>query len=378
LTNPSYGVSSAARAAEWGRNHGLGGVITWAENEWYKLNPPPTGGKPPAHTFNAKAHAGTGVTATCPNALAIPPRMVSAATPPIAGEGVWAPVGRLSAGCSALYETFVRPDAIHTSYVAGVVWMDPMLVSATLYSGSQIPGGGPYANSAPIKSTEAMTLISAFNAGFRMQDAQGGYYTDQKMVIPLVPGKASAVIYKNGTMDIGAWDTDVQMNKNVVSVRQNLDLIVNDAKPVPGLLANDHSQWGVTVGGAAYVWRSGMGITKNGAIVYVAGPSLSINVLADLLIRAGAVRGMEMDINADWVQYSTYSPPVGQPASPSNGVPLMASMAAGSQGPSRYFQTWWVRDFYTMSARYGATAKMPSTPTLVLPTVTTTTAPKKK
>jgi hypothetical protein len=31
LHNPSYGVSYSARAAEWGRQHGLGGFVTWVE-----------------------------------------------------------------------------------------------------------------------------------------------------------------------------------------------------------------------------------------------------------------------------------------------------------------------------------------------------------
>jgi Phosphodiester glycosidase len=370
LTNPSYGVSSSARFAEWGRQHGIGGVVTWLEKEWYAHHQPPKGGKPPAGAFDAKAHVGTGITASCPNALPMPSTIASPASPQLSGEGTWHAAGRLVASCSALYEAFVRPDAVHTSYVVGVVWMDTKLLSPTLYSGSQIPGGGPYANTAPIKPSAAMTLVSAFNAGFRMGDANGGYYTDGREVVPLVPGSASAVIYKNGTMNIGAWGTDVKMTPDVVSVRQNLDLIVSDAKPVPGLDQADNKRWGATLGGSAYVWRSAMGITANGAVVYVAGPGMSITALADILVRAGAIRGMELDINADWVQYSIYSPPAGQPASPANGVPLMSSMAAGSQGPSRYFQTWWVRDFFTMSAKYPANGTMSSSP------ITSTTSKK--
>jgi hypothetical protein len=360
LTNPSLGVSLSARFAEWGREHGVGGFITWAENEWYLHHPPPKGGRPPAGAFNVRAHIGTGITASCPNALPIPPTITSPATPALAGEGTWHAAGRLSASCSSLYEAFVRPDAVHTSYVVGVVWMDTKLLSATLYSGSQIPGGGPFTNTAPITETAAATLTSAFNAGFRMGDSQGGYFTDGKAVVPLVANGASAVIYKDGSMNIGSWGNEVSMTPNVVSVRQNLDLIVDHGAPVPGLNQADNTKWGATLGGSAYVWRSAMGITSNGALVYVGGPGMSITALADILVRAGAVRGMELDINADWVQYSIYTPAVGQLASPANGVPLLSSMAAGSAGPARYFQTWWVRDFFTMSARYPANGTMSS------------------
>ena len=51
-------------------------------------------------------------------------------------------------GMPAVYETMLRPDAIHTSYVVGVAWMDTKLLKATLYSGSAIPGGGPYTHTA--------------------------------------------------------------------------------------------------------------------------------------------------------------------------------------------------------------------------------------
>ncbi|NNN22051.1 MAG: hypothetical protein HKL80_08645 [Acidimicrobiales bacterium] len=222
-------------------------------------------------------------------------------------------------------------------------------MKATLYSGSYIPGYGPWQNSAPIQGSATNTLVAAFNAGFRMQDAEGGYYNEGREVIPLRNGGASFVIYSNGTVNIGSWNSEVSMKPNVVSVRQNLVLLVDNGKPAADLHSNDTSIWGATVGGTAYVWRSGVGVTANGALLYVAGPGLSITSLANLLIRAGAVRAMEFDINSDWVNYSVYTPstPNGV-ASPSNGSLLLSGMAGGT---SRYFQTWWTRDFITMSAR---------------------------
>ena len=372
LTNQSYGVSYSARFAEWGRDHHMGGLVTWLEKEYNALNPPKKGGKPAKGEINAKAKAVSALPASCKYATEPPKTVVSPAGPNLLGEGIWVGAGRLTAGCPGVWTTTVRPDAVHTSYVAGLAWMDPKLVSFTLYSGSQIPGGGPYSNTAPIKPTAAETLISAFNAGFRIQDAQGGYYTDNKTVSPLRLGAASSVIYRDGTMNIGAWGTDVSMTPQVVSVRQNLDLIVANEKPAAGLTAADNARWGATLGGAATVWRSGMGVTADGAIVYAGGPALTITALADLLIRAGSVRAMELDINTDWVQYSIFSPLVGQPATPANGKPLLSNMAGGGSGPARYFASWWTRDFFTSSARFAATAAMPA------PKATTTTTTTKK
>jgi len=277
--------------------------------------------------------------------------MVPFASPPLAGEGKWVPAGRPVGGIPAVYTTFMRPDAVHTSVIDGVAWMDMKLLAATLYSGSYIPGGGPYRETAPIEPAAARTLVAAFNAGFRMHDANGGYFTEGKMVIPLRTGAASFVIYKNGSVTIGAWGTDATMTPLVVAVRQNLDLLVSDGKPVPGLNANDTTQWGATLGNQVYVTRSGIGITKDGALVYVGGPDLNITDLANLLVRAGAVRAMELDINTDWVNYATFAPstPSGT-ASPANATDLLP--LADMSGPAtRYFDTWWARDFFTMAAR---------------------------
>jgi len=162
--------------------------------------------------------------------------MKSPAKHPLPGEGVWHVAGRETAnGIPTMYEAFVRPDAVHTSYVVGVAWMDPTLLTAQLYSGSYIPGGGPYKYTAPVSALASKTLVAAFNAGFRIQDSNGGYYTDGKNVVPLVNNAASVVIYRDGTMTMGSWGTQVWMSNQVASVRQNLDLIVNHGKAVAGL-----------------------------------------------------------------------------------------------------------------------------------------------
>ena len=237
---------------------------------------------------------------------------------------------------------------MHTSYVVGAAWMDTKLLKATLYSGSQIPGGGPYLHSAPVQASAASGLVAAFNAGFLMSTANGGYYTDRRTVVPLRArrGLLRGLCQRHGNRrklgDRRLHDPEV------VAVRQNLDLLVVNGQPAPGLNAADTSKWGFTLGNRVYVWRSGLGVTADGALVYVGGPGLNISDLADLLIRAGAVRAMELDINTDWVNFASYTPasPTGT-ATPANGVDLLPGMAGS---PDRYFEPWWSRDFITMSS----------------------------
>jgi len=350
MTNPGLGTSVPTRLAEWARLHGGGSIVTGAENLWYSHHPPPVGGKPPTGAIPSNA----GLKLTAPTSLAVPhlpvPSVIPAvATPVIPGEGQWHATGRTVHGVPAVYEAFVRPDPVHTSVVTAVAWMDTKLLSATLYSGSTIPGDGPWLHTAPVSTQSAGTLVASFNAGFLMSNAEGGYYTDGRAVIPLRTGAASVVVYRDGAVTVGQWGRDVSMTPDVVSVRQNLNLLVDGGQPVAGLNANDTTQWGYTLAGNVYVWRSGLGVTANGALVYVGGPDLNIVDLANVLARAGAVRAMELDINTDWVNLATFAPstPTGL-AAPSNGTDLLSTMAGT---PQRYFESWWSRDFFTMSAR---------------------------
>ncbi len=348
LTNPALGSSYGARAAEWFREHGGASIVTWTENWWYSHHQPKVGGALPKGTIHAPAATSTTTPVATVAHLPSPAPIVPLASPPVAGEGQWTPAGRLVHGIPALYTTELRPSAIHTSYVVSVAWMDSKLLRATLYSGSQIPGGGPYPHTAPISPTDATSLVSAFNAGFLMSDANGGYYTDNRAVIPLRDGAASFVVYKDGSSTVGQWGRDVTMTSNVASVRQNLILLVDRGQPTPTVSDGNSSQWGAALHGGLYVWRSALGVTANGALVYVGGPGLSISDLATIMVRAGAVRAMEMDINTDWVNYSYFTPatPNGL-ATPANGTLLQSGMTGGT---GRFFASWWTRDFITMSA----------------------------
>ena len=267
---------------------------------------------------------------------------------------MWTAAGRPVDGMPAVFEAELVPPG--DTQAAGIAWMDTRLLSARLYSGSGSPGGGPYKFTAPIQATQAQTLVAAFNGGFKMNAAQGGYYTEGRVVVPLVAGAASLVIYANGSATIGAWGADVSMAPNVVAVRQNLVPLVAGGQPTSQATSPDWQSWGSTCGatscsstvpGIENQWRSGAGVTANGALVYAAGPALSPLQLAQLLVQAGVIRGMELDINPNWPAFATYDPSAANGlAAPSNGSSLQPSSV---QNAATFFDPLWARDFITMS-----------------------------
>jgi hypothetical protein len=190
--------------------------------------------------------------------------------------------------------------------------------------------------------------VVAFNGGFLLKDTKGGYYAEGRYAAPLQNGAASLVIYKSGAINIVKWGRDAAMTPSVSSVRQNLVLLIDNGKIAPNVSATDNYRWGIALNQVVDTWRSGVGITANGALVYAYGP-MNVLDLANVLLRAGVVRAMTLDMNPAWTDFAIYKPASASGlASPSNGVGLLSNTV---NGPSRFFGAAYSRDFVTLSAR---------------------------
>lgn len=297
--------STAARLAEWGRDHGFDPVITWLEKETYR--PPPTGGEPaggiaaPAgevdthHTHRSRPGHNSEPGLPAPHNLA-----PLAHAPALPGEGVWHPVTTVH-GHPAVEVASIRPDPEHTSFVAGLMWMDPTFVQGQLHPGTMDPGGKWHAPNHLTPELGAK-VVAVFNAGFRLNGAsEGGYYSEGRTAVPLRNGAASLVLNNDGSASVGSWNQEVHMGPQVASVRQNLVMLVDGGRVNPTCASGGTAEWGSTIGQVAFIHRSGFGVTADGAEVYVGGPALSVCTLGNLLAAAGVVRGMELDINPNWV-----------------------------------------------------------------------------
>jgi hypothetical protein len=371
-----------AKWADWLRAHHAGFLAQHFEEIYYSLTAPPKGGRPKAlnHVPGTVGGAattsspgagttgttapgsptsttsGTGTTATSTTdpttttttrpGLAPPHRVPLLVQPALSGEGSWAATGPLVRGAPTMYVAQFRADTVYTSEITSAVWMDPKLLRIRLVPGYTEPGG-TWSHPPYVTPAELPRLVAAFNGGFRFQDARGGFYLDGITKVPLVNGAASFVIYKDGQVNIGEWGRDIVMGPHVEAVLQNVVLLVDHGQLAPSATYTDNAIWGYTLGGGYVVPRAGIGITADGALVYVAGPALTAKSLAESLQRAGAVRAMTLDINPEWVTFNFYSHEAGHPSVVS-GTKLYPEM---QRSADRYLPPIWEsRDFFEVLA----------------------------
>ena len=215
-------------------------------------------------------------------------------------------------------------------------------VSFRLHAGSGDPGypalsvlhAGP-----AIGPDEHRRLLAAFNGGFKLSSGVGGYEQEGHVISRLIPGLASLVIDRSGAAAIGVWGHGLpRPGEAVYSVRQNLTPLVNHGRVTAA--AADWGRWGATLGGGEFVARSALGQDAAGRLIYAGSMSASPADLAAALVRAGAVKAMELDINPEWVQLDVARHP---------GHALTAAIP-GQQRPADQYLAGWARDFITVLA----------------------------
>jgi hypothetical protein len=225
--------------------------------------------------------------------------------------------------------------------VAGVAWIDTARTVVSLYAGREepsveLPSRGPL----EVPPRERGRLLATFNSGFKLVDAGGGWALDGHTYAPMRDGQATFVRYADGRYEVTSWRGGPDVPGNVVFARQNLPLIVDGGRPNPNL--SDGPEWGATLGNAVQVWRSGIGVDRHGNLLYAAAEDQTVGSLAAILIHAGAVRAMELDINSYWVSFNTYAQP---------GAREPSKLLEGMERPAERYLTPDDRDFFAVYLR---------------------------
>ncbi|MFI5035065.1 MAG: hypothetical protein ACHQFZ_02535 [Acidimicrobiales bacterium] len=189
-------------------------------------------------------------------------------------------------------------------------------------------------------------VLAVFNGGFKQHDSPGGAMADGLTLEAPVRGRMTIAVDAAGHWAMGVWGAAgfPPAHFRPVSYRQNLGPLVAGGAPTPAASA-PVTTWGSPLGGVPAEPRTGLGVDRNGNLLFVATMSAVLPIqLARALLRAGAVSAMELDINPYW---------------PILGVALRARHhpaggyaigLAGSQHSPTVYDTGWIRDFFVVLA----------------------------
>lgn len=296
------------RTVEWISSHGLKSFVDSVENFYYSLEAPSKGGPGLKRLPKQVGSQLAGIGHAFRVHFYRPPDIAPVIHPALPGEGVWRAPFSADRSDPPVLITSYRPEPAYPQLVAGVAWINRTQTSIVLYPGIEEPSV-PLPNRGPEEVPPSLRykLVATFNSGFKLADSGGGFAINGHAYAPLRNGQATLVRYSNGTMDVIDWTAGPNCPPNVSYAMQNLPLIVDNGKPNPNL--SDGPQWGATLGNAVMVWRSAIGVDRYGNLIYAAANYQTVGSLAQIMIHAGAVRAMELDINSYWPSFITYRGP---------------------------------------------------------------------
>jgi hypothetical protein len=233
-------------------------------------------------------------------------------SPALPGEGVWVTAGspRDSKGRPVIYRTFYRPSVDFPNAIVFMMIVDMSKAFMQYYVGSQEP-----AASKAISEVEPdlfPRVLAITNAMWQQRHSQGaGAIFRGKVLYPMVDGMATLISYKDGSVDVQEWTSDIPLDL-VRDARQLRYLIVKDGMVVQNITKKGRVEdaeigLGFLLGGGGrdvdgkqhwYVaHRSAFGVRRDGNLVFAIGHHIGSKDLAKALVLAGCERGIHADAN---------------------------------------------------------------------------------
>jgi hypothetical protein len=170
---------------------------------------------------------------------------------------------------------------------------------------------------------------------------------DGVRVAPLIRGDMTIAIDAAGHWAMGIWGsaTFPAPGFDAVAYRQNLGPLVQNGALVALANTPNVSLWGSPLGGVALEPRTGLGVDARGNLIFVATmKGVDVAQVGIALLRAGAVTGMELDMNPYWPILGAARAALHAP-----GGVFAVQLPYSEHNPSIY-ETGWQRDFFVALA----------------------------
>jgi hypothetical protein len=192
-------------------------------------------------------------------------------------------------------------------------------------------------------------VVAVFNGGFKQSAFAGGSMADGVTLVPMIRGLMTIALNAAGHWEMGTWGSAGFPTKGfrAISYRQNLAPLVLKGALTPASAAKHWARWGSPLNNKPLEPRSGLGVDAQGNLIYVATMNDVLqSQVGEALIAAGALTGMQLDINPYWpILGASFTPLHAKGRFP-------VQLPYGEHNPSVY-ETGWSRDFFVALAEPG-------------------------
>jgi hypothetical protein len=247
----------------------------------------------------------SGVAQTNPETGWPPPAMEPMLDPPIAGEGKWGSlekdpfVARNPGAPTPFVFSFIRTDRKRMYSQVFVTLWDPRQVELHAMSGTVEPisaTGETGPGQVPRDPRVMKRFVAGFNGGFQAIHGEFGMMAERTLYLPPKPYAATVAELDDGSTAFGSWPESPDVPTNIVSFRQNMTALVENAELNPW----KRHWWGGLPPGwteESRTVRSGLCMTKEGFVGYFYGASVDPDVLGLAMQRARCIYGIRLDMN---------------------------------------------------------------------------------
>ncbi len=263
------------------------------------------------------------------------------------GEGFWQPYLFDADGGVVALRTFLQPDPERPHAVVAAVALDLRKVQLHYVLGSEEPSlpGGPQGDGyIAADHKQPGKLLATFNGGFMATHGEYGAMAGGFMPLPPKEQAGTVAIYRDGSVRIGVWGEDIEPSGDFAAWRQNASMVVRDGGIDERVFNGSIATWGGNLDGVIVTWRSGLGISADGKVLYyLAGPAMSMPTLARTMQAVGVYNGILLDINAYWVHFAAIQAEV-------DGLRAEPLFAEGMETQADRYLRQSPRDFFYITA----------------------------
>ena len=305
--------------------------ISWSSGN-HPVAAPQSTATPSTNTDSAKV----GPLAPSTNVVSAPPDLA------------WQAYGPTQDGIPLMARTLILVDPQRSYAGVALVRIDLNRTRLNIMPGTIEPAhpsgiGKAIPDLGTVPPADTAGLVAAFNGGFKAVHGHYGMMANGITLLPPIDGMGTIAIYKDGSVQMGAWSRDLSPSPDMVAFRQNCPLLVDAGELNPALGTNANRAWGFTQN-TDITWRTAIGLSQDRHyLIYAVGNWTDVRFLAQALQQAGAYWGMQLDINQYYAQFMAYSHANGT----LTGQRLLDQM---TNKPSMYI-TPNIRDFFYLTVR---------------------------